>query len=308
LNGTEYSFADLAEWTSDDESVVTVENGKLNAKKPGSATITMKIRDQDPETLEVTVQEKALALLPSASSIALVRGETASLPTVKALLEDGTELDITGSIAWTSSSANLLVSGTTLKALLNAKVTLTGTYLNKKISIPVTIEDKMTNVVVDPVSITLNPKRSQSIKVTGKDSTGKVVTLSRNVTWTSSNTAVATVSGATVKAVAEGTTTLTASYQGQTLTVSVSVVPKLQKVVLSEKSAKLAVGGSTTFVLTAYYDNGTTKDVTSQATWSSTNVAVATAVGGKVTALKKGSASVKAKFDNKTASARVTVE
>jgi len=307
LNGTEYSFAEIAEWSSDDESVVTVEGGKLNAKKPGTATITMKIRDEEDE-LEVTVREKALALLPSASSYNLVRGESAPLPTVKALLEDGTELDITGSIAWTSSSANLLVSGATMKALLNAKVMLTGTFLNKKITIPVTIEDKMTNVVVDPVAITLNPKRSQAIKVTGKDSTGKTVTLSRNVTWTSSNTAVATVSGATVRAVAEGTTTLTATYQGQTLTVAVSVVPKLQKIVLSEKSAKLAVGGSTTLVLTAYYDNGTTRDVTSQATWSSENVAVATVTGGKVTALKKGNASVKAKFDNKTATVRVTVQ
>ncbi len=308
LNGTEYSFAELAEWTSDDESVVVVEGGKLKAKKPGSAKITMKIRNEAPQKLEVTVREKALALLSGTASYSLVRGETSPLPAVTALLEDGSEFDISGSIEWTASSPNLLLSGSTMKALLNSKVTLTGTYLNKKITIPVTIEDKMTNVVVDPIAVTLNPKRSQSIKVTGKDSMGKTVTLSRSVTWTSSDTAVATVNGATAKAVAEGTTTLTASYQGQTLTVSVSVVPKLQKVVLSEKSAKLAVGGTTTFVLTAYYDNGTTKDVTNQATWSSANVGVATVASGKVTALKKGSASVKAKFDNKTATARVTVQ
>jgi len=306
LNGTEYSFADLAKWTSSDESVVAVENGKLKAKKPGVATVTMAILDAK-DTLEVEVQEKALALLPSASAFSLVRGETTALPTVKALLEDGTELDITGDIAWTASSPNLLVSGGTMKALLNSKVTLTGSYLNKKITIPVTIEDKMTNVVVEPTSIALNPKKSKSIKVTGKDSTGKTVALTRSVAWTSSNPAVATVSGSTVKAVAEGTATLTASYQGQTLTVAVTVAPKLQKVVLSEKTAKLAVGGSTTFTLTAYYENGTTKDVTNQATWTSSDVAVAAASAGRVTGLKSGSATVKAKYDNKTATVHVTV-
>ncbi|TLS49477.1 hypothetical protein FE782_25525 [Paenibacillus antri] len=306
LNGTEYSFADIAEWTSSDEAVVVVENGKLKAKKPGVATVSMTIRGET-DALEVTVREKALALLPQTSAYSLVRGETTSLPKVTALLEDGTELDISGAIEWTTSSPNLLVAGTTMKALLNSKVTLTGSYLNKKVTIPVTIEDKMTNVVVEPTAVTLNPKRSQTIKVTGKDSTGKTVTLTRSIVWTSSNPAAATVSGSTVRGVAEGAATLTATYQGQSLAVSVAVEPRLEKVVLSEKSAKLAVGGSTTFALTAYYDNGATKDVTHLATWTSSNVSVASVASGKATGLKKGSVSVKAKFDNKTATARVTV-
>ncbi|WP_309118948.1 Ig-like domain-containing protein [Paenibacillus sp.] len=306
LNGTEYSFADIAEWTSSDEAVVVVENGKLKAKKPGAATVAMTIRGET-DALEVTVREKALALLPQTSAYSLVRGETTALPKVTALLEDGTELEISGAVEWTTSSPNLLIAGTTMKALLNSKVTLTGSYLNKKITIPVTIEDKMTNVVVEPTAVTLNPKRSQTIKVTGKDSTGKTVTLTRSIVWTSSNPSAATVSGSTVRGVAEGAATLTATYQGQSLAVSVAVEPRLEKVVLSEKSAKLAVGGSTTFALTAYYDNGATKDVTHLATWTSSNVSVASVALGKTKGLKKGSVSVKAKFENKTATARVTV-
>ncbi|HZG55154.1 Ig-like domain-containing protein [Paenibacillus sp.] len=306
LNGTEYSFSDIAEWTSSDEDVVAVEQGKLKAKKPGEATVTMKIRDET-DTIEIQVLEKALALFPSTSAYTLVKGDAVALPTVKAVLEDGTELNVTDDIEWTTSSPNLLLSGETMKALLNSRVTLTGTYLNKKITIPVSIEDKMTNVVVEPTTLELNPKKSQTIKVTATDSTGKTVNVSKNVVWTSSAPTVATVSGATAKGVSEGNATLTATYQGQTLTVAVSVVPKLEKLALSEKSAKVTAGGTASFKVIAYFENGTTLDVTNEALWTSSDILVATVDDGKVTALKKGYASIKAKYQNKTVSARVTV-
>ncbi|HZG85016.1 Ig-like domain-containing protein [Paenibacillus sp.] len=306
LNGTEVSFADIAEWSSADETVATIENGKLKAKKPGETTVTMTIRGET-DTLKVKVLEKALALLPSAAAMSLVKGETAPKPTVKAVLENGVEIDVSNDIEWETSSPNLLLADSTVKGLLPAKVTLTGTYLNKKVSIPVTIEDRMTNVTVDPAEIELNPGRSKTIKVTGKDSTGKSVTLTNSVQWTSSAPSVAAASGSSVKAVSAGSATLSATYQGQTLNVKVAVVPKLQKVELSEKSLKLTSGGAQRLQLIAYYDDGTTKDVTAQAVWSSSNVSVATVSAGRVTGLKKGSAAIKAKFGSKTASAKATV-
>lgn len=306
LNGVEYSFADIAEWESSNEDIVKIENGKLKAGVPGTATVTMRIRDET-GAIAVTVKEKALALLPSAWEYSLVSGESDALPTVRALLEDGSEFDITSEIKWETSTPNLLLTGGTMRGLLSAKATLTGTYLNKKIAIPVTIVDKMTNVVVDPGTIELNPKRSKSIKVTGVNAAGKTVTLTRDVTWTSSNPDVATISGTSVRAVAPGSAVLTAVFQGQALQVQVKVVPKLQRVLLTEKSISLKQGQSQSFTLTAYYEDGTTRDVTSQATWTTSNVTIATVVNGKVTAVKKGSSTVKAKFENKSASLRVTV-
>jgi len=306
LNGTEVSFSDIAEWSSADETVAAVENGKLKAKKLGETTVTMTIRGQS-NTLAVKVLEKALALLPSAASMSLVRGETAPKPTVKAVLANGEEIDVSDEVEWEASSPNLLLADATVKGLLPSKVTLTGTYLNEEVSIPVTIEDRMTNVTVDPDTIELNPGRSRTIKVTGKDSTGKPVTLTKSVQWTSSAPAVAAVSGSTVKALAAGNATLTATYQGQALSVKVAVVPKLQKVELSEKSLKLSNGESRRLQLIAYYDDGTTKDVTAQAVWTSSNVGVAAVSEGQVTGVKKGTASIKAKFGAKTATAKATV-
>jgi len=280
----------------------------LKAKKPGKAVVTMTIRGKT-DTLRVEVLEKALALFPSASSYALVRGDAVAKPAVTALFEDGTEIDVTNDIEWTSSSPNLLVEGNRFRALLHSqsKVTLTGTYLNKKIAIPVTIEDRMTNIKVETPAIELNPKKSRALKVTATDSAGNTVNVSKNVVWTSSDPAVAEVSGSTVKAVAEGSATLTAVYQGKTLTVSVSVVPKLEKLALSVKSEKLAAGKTTVIRAIAYFDNGTTKDVTEEAVWTSSNALVGKIAAGKFTALKKGAVTVKAKYQNKTASARVTV-
>lgn len=306
LNGTEYSFAEIAEWSSSDEEVVVVENGKLKARRPGTAQVTMRIRGAT-DTLRVEVREKVLALFPSAASYSLVRGESAAKPTVKALLEDGREIDVTSDIEWSASSPNLLVNDSSLKALLHSRVTLMGSYLNKNLAIPVVIEDKMSNVEVSPASMELNPKRSKAIKVTAVDSAGKTVNISRNVVWTTSDPSVAEVSGSTAKAVTEGTATLTANYQGQPLSVTVIVSPKLEKLAISETSAKLAAGGAHTFRLIAYFDNGKTKDVTNEAVWTSSDVFVGTVQDGRLSALKKGYVTVKAKYGTKTANARITV-
>jgi len=306
LNGVEYTFTDIAEWSSSDETIVSIENGKLKAGKPGTAVLTMKLRSET-ETVTVQVREKALALLPSANEYTLVRGDEVPLPAVKAILEDGSEVDVAQSIEWAASSPNLLVAGGKMKALLASKVTLTGTYLNKKVTIPVTIKDKMTNVAVEPASITLHPKQSETIKVTALGTDGKTTNVSRDVVWNSSDPDVATVSGSSVKAVGQGKAVLTADYQGNELKVNVSVVAKLEKVQLSVKKGSVRAGASSTLQLVAYYDDGTTKDVTSQAVWSTSDVFVATVASGKVTGVKKGTATIKAKFDNKTATARFTV-
>ncbi|MNV70819.1 Bacterial Ig-like domain (group 2) [compost metagenome] len=127
--------------------------------------------------------------------------------------------------------------------------------------------------------------------------------------WVSSNPTAATVKGTTVKALAEGTTTLTGSYQGIAVSVKISVVPKLTKLTVSEKSLKLAPGGSKSVAVTAEYDTGKTAVVTGAVVWTSSKPSVVSiSQNGTITALAKGTASVKGKFGTKTITVTVTVK
>lgn len=213
---------------------------------------------------------------------------------------------------WTVSGSNAVLKttadGKKIKGLSKGSATLKGTYENKTVSISVTIEKKIAKIVVEPTSIELNIKKSKSIKVTGYYTDGTKVTLSSKMGWLSSNEDVATVSSSSVKAVAEGSVTLTGSYQGQTVTVKVNVVPKLMKLEVSEKRLQLAPGSAKTLVLTATYDTGKVATVTGSATWTSSKTSVAKVSAGKIEAIAKGSASVKAQYGGKSVTVSVSVK
>ncbi|WP_274365460.1 Ig-like domain-containing protein [Paenibacillus thermotolerans] len=306
LNGEKITFNEIVEWETSNSAVVAIENGKLQAKKPGEAVVTMRLRGFA-DTLKVTVREKVLALLPDEKTVTLVKGQTIARPKVKAIFEDGAERDISDDIEWTVSSPNLLLSGGTMKGLLPAKVSLKGTYLNKEFVVSVTIEDKITNITLEPKAVVLNPGSSKTIKAEGLDSNKKKVSIARDVEWVSSNPAVAAVNGTSIKGVAKGTAVITGEYQGNTLQITVTVEPKLLKVVLSDKTVKLTSGQSVSAKLTAYYSDGSTADVTDKALWTSSNISIAKVSGGKISAVKKGSATIKAAFGGKSASLRTTV-
>ncbi|AZS14544.1 Ig-like domain-containing protein [Paenibacillus lutimineralis] len=322
LDDDKVDFSGNMKWTSDNEDIAKIEDGKIIAKDSGKVTLTAKLPDSEVSSplsirgksvsIELTVKEKVLTFIMPDEKISLVIGEEMPLPKVTAVWEDGGEGDVSNDIEWTVTGANAVVkttpTGKVVKGLNKGSATLKGTYSNKMISVPMTIEPKITKIVVEPTSIELNVKKSKSIKVTGYYTDGKKVTLSSKVGWQSSNEQVATISSTSVKAIAEGTATLTGSYQGQAISVKVSVVPKLTKLTVDEKSLKLAPGYVKTVKLTAEYDTGASASVNDKAVWTTSKASVAKVTNGKIEAVGKGSATIKAKFGDKTVSVRVTVK
>ena len=137
----------------------------------------------------------------------------------------------------------------------------------------------------------------------------------KNVTWTSSNPSVATVSAGQVTAVSNGTTTITATTNdgGYTATCLITVnaggnqtVP-VTGVVLSASQTELTVGGTATLNATISPSNATNKQVT----WSSANTSIAAVdQNGKITAVAAGTTTITVKTadGSKTASCQVTVK
>ncbi len=130
------------------------------------------------------------------------------------------------------------------------------------------------------------------------------------VTWSSSNSAVATVTEGKVTGVSAGTATITVTTAdgNKTATCKVTVTSVAVAVTgvsldVSEKS--IIVGDSFTLIATVSPDNATNKTVT----WSSSNSAVATVTEDKVTGVSAGTATITVTTadGNKTATCKVTV-
>src|SRR5262249_38889139 len=71
--------------------------------------------------------------------------------------------------------------------------------------------------------------------------------------------------------------------------------------------ATVPLGLSAQLVATASYSDGTTADVSAQATWSVSPESVASVKGGLVTALAAGTAKVSATYDGQGAAAQIPV-
>ena len=308
LAGEKVDVSGIAEWTSANDSIVEIKDGKWFARGLGETVLTARVGTRTAQ-VKIAVHEEPLARLSDAEELTVVAGRTIPLPDVTLILKNGNFVEnIEPKLEWTTSSPNILVTGGELKGLLAGRYTLTAAYLGKKLTFRVTVEQEIVRLEANPASIELNPGKSKSIRVTGYYKNGKSVTLSSKVTWTSSNPSVVTASGSKVKAAAAGQASVYAEYQGIQVVVQVSVVPKLTKLSASTKSLELQPGATGQVRLTAVFDKQDEVDVTALAVWSSSNERVAVVSGGQITALAKGTTTIKASYGGKTVSIRVKVK
>ena len=130
----------------------------------------------------------------------------------------------------------------------------------------------------------------------------------REIMWASSKQSVASVDQTgKVVAIAEGTSTITATAGGKlgscVVTVSKGVV-EVSSINFDKTGVSLKVGETVTLTATVKPDNATDKTVT----WSSSDASIATVGNGVVTALKLGTATITAKAGDKEATCAITVE
>ena len=170
---------------------------------------------------------------------------------------------------------------------------------------------KATGISLNRTSATLTTK-GQTLQLTATVTPDNAT--NKSVTWTSSNTAVATVSSTgLVTAVANGTATITAttadgSNKTATCTVTVNIPVPVTGITLNKTTATLTSKGPTLQLsATVTPSNATNKSVT----WTSSNTAVATVSNiGLVTAVGAGTATITAAATDGsgiTATCKVTV-
>ncbi len=294
-------------WSTSNTAVVTITKGKVKAIAAGEATIVAQVSGVKAQVV-VQVQDKIKSIKASPSAYTFVKGNEGTLPKVSITRANGKEEEVTSDIVWTVSSNLAVIENGKIKGITPGKVILQGKYGSTLVKVPITVTDTISKIEVKPATIQLTIKKSSPLKVMGTYSSGKTVNLSKSVVWTSSNPGVAAVKNGTVKGMNEGQATLTGSYQGQTVTVAVNVVPTLQKLIMGQKSLVLSPQSSSALGVMAQYDTGKTLMVTGSAVWSSSKPNVATVSNGRIVALAKGKTSITAKWGNKKVTIPVTVK
>ena len=257
--------------------------------------IVSKGKDNTPDATKVT-----------ASNITIKEGQTASI----AVTIEPTGAS-TRNVTYKSSNENVAkVSNGTVTGISAGKATITiKTKNGHEETFEVTvIESNLTKITLNPTTLNFVVGDTASKKISATLEPADA--MNRKITWTSTNTNVATVNDkGEVTAVGKGTCTIKAtSDKNESVYGSCSVtVSEIEVESISLDKQTLKVGpGKTSEALKVTFTpaNATNKTIT----WSSNPTSIATVSDGKVTGVKEGTATITATSANgKTATCNVTI-
>ena len=164
------------------------------------------------------------------------------------------------------------------------------------------------SVVIAPANTTLLVGQSQQLTASTLAASGAALS-GRSVTWSSSNSAVGTVSGTGLLAVtAPGATTITATSEGRVGTATITVIPvPVASVVVTPGTTSILVGQTVQLTAAARDSVGGALSGR-EVTWSSSDVTRATVSGtGLATALTVGPVSISGTTEGKSGTASISV-
>ena len=290
---------------------LTVENGQTLTIPDGASLTTDGMLTVDGGTLTGdvtgTVNYKVTGVSLNTDSLTLEEGGTATL-TATITPSNATDQNVT----WSSDNESVATvdqngrvtavaqGGATITAAVDGKSAKCSVTVNAAAPVPVT------SVSLDKTSLGLTEGDTETLTATVEPSDAT----NKNVTWSTSDASIATVTDGVVTAVAPGTATITVTTEDGNktatcaVTVTAATVP-VTGVTLNKTSTSLYVGDTETLTPTITPDNATNKNVT----WSSDDTSVATVdASGLVTAVARGTAVITATAaDGSGASASCTV-
>lgn len=247
----------------------------------------------------------------AAANASVPMGATEQL-TATGSYSDGSNRNLTDTVAWTvSNSAILSVSSTGLaSAETHGSATITATLGSVSGTTTLTITgSSLTSITVQAAAAAVAPGGTDQFTAIGNYSNGSTQALT-SVTWSSSNQSVATISAsglATAKV--QGATVITATMGTVSGAANLTVgTASLTSITVNSSSASVGVGSTDQFTATGNYSDGSTLTLTNSVTWGSSNTGLATVSNaGLVTGKAAGSVTITATSGPITGSANLTV-
>lgn len=311
--------------TSTTTSVCTVSGHELTTLAAGSCTINA---DQaGNETYDVAPQVSQtftiVAVVPGAPTIgtATAGNRQATVTFTPPTFTGGAEItsyvaisspggiSATGTASSTSITVTGLTNGRTYTFTVQALNSVGASQPSAPSNQVTPNTPQLQSIVVTPDVATIDIGGTQTFTATGYYSDNTSQVLSKGVTWASDSAAATISSKGVAKGMHAGTARISATVGAisGSATLTVNKGP-LISIAISPSRPTIAVGSTVSFTVTGTYADRSTDIQTQNATWATSNPAIATVDAGTATAVKVGKATITARIGSLSASATLTVK
>jgi hypothetical protein len=278
-------------WSSSNTSVATI--GAAADPQPvlctsvvGSTTVSAVFSGVTGSTTQSCINPLvSIAIAPLAPTVNV---NTSASYIATGTFFDGTTKDITTQATWSSSVPLVVTMASTVTDPQLGTCAQVGSSVVKATigsivsnSVTQTCVNPLVSIVVTPSNPTVNLNASASYIATGTYFDGTTQNITASSAWSSSSTSTVSMSSPVTSpelgtCLALGTSTITATngtIQGST---TQSCVNALVSIAVSPSSTSVTNGTSASYVAIGTYTDGSTQNITSTATWSSSATSIAT--------------------------------
>ncbi len=304
-------------WGSSDSAVATINAaGLATAAAAGTTTIKASMGSVSASTTMTVTGATLVSIAVTPPTPSIANGTTQQF-VATGLFSDNSTQDLTTQVTWDSWEKSVATVDTkglaTSVASGSTMITATLGDISGSTSLAVT-SATLVSVEVTPTNPSIDRGTTQQFKATGVFSDNTKQDLTGAATWKSATTSVATINSAgQATGVATGTSAITASFGGKSDTTTLTVTAAtLTAIEISPLTPSIALGTTQQFAAIGRYSDNSTRDLTSDVTWSSATAGVATvsnATGsnGLATSVSAGSTTIAAALGSVSASTLLTV-
>ena len=311
-DGTNHDLTSFAHYQTSDNTLASIDSqGLVTAHQYNAQPVTVMASYNG---LQTTASLKVTAGLldhievtPATQSIAI--GHKGALQ-ARAVYSDKTSSDITSLATWSvddgeiASVDNTQAESGSVLGINEGIVTVTASFEGKTASNITTVTAAaLESVNITPIKHTMAAGFTQQYTLTAQFSDRTSLDVTNRGHWLSDDNTVASIDRiGRARGYQEGVVSITGVYQGLSasanLTITEAVLTEL-KITPEQPSEPLGSNGY--FTATAYFSDGSSSDVTSRTTWSSsdTNIIAIIASGdmaGKASANQVGTSTIRASY------------
>jgi urocanate hydratase len=332
-DGTTQNLTGSVTWSSSNTAVATQSNasgsnGVATSTGQGSTTVTAALGNVSGSTPLTVTAATLVSIGVTPANPTSPKGTTEQF-TATGVYTDHTTQNLTSQVTWSSSTpatasiSNASGSKGLASAAAQGTTTVTAVLGSGSAAISgstgyTVTAAALTSIAVTPTNPAVADGLTEQFTATGTYTDNTTQNITSAVTWSSSSPAIATVSNASgsnglATSQSVGSTTVSAAIGSISGSTTLTVNPAaLVSIAVTPANASIAAGTTQQYVATGTYTDGTTRNLTSTVTWSSSTPAdasISNASGsqGLATSTTQGSTTITAALGSISGSTGLTV-
>lgn len=300
-DGTSLAIGDQVTWESSAWAIATVSaSGNVRGLRQGLATISARLGSGYGRIdLQVTqAVPVALAIAPHDGT--LPRGFVQQLVAI-ATYSDGSRRDMTSAASWLSSSTDIAaVGGGRVEGRAPGAATITASVSGADGAILATTELAITGAALVALGLAVGDPRiplayGEDLVVTGTFDDGSTEDLTTQVTYATSAPHVVVTPAGRASAESAGSATVTATRDAISGTLElVAIDTAIVSLAVAPANAVVPLGQTLQLTATGTFSDGLQYPLTDDAIWATSSEQIARVVGGLVTPMSEGAATITA--------------